>query len=207
MKKCCGAASPTSLQRILAAARDLFASRGFHQTAMAELASAAGVSVGMIYRLFEGKAEIIVAIVQEDTDERVRTIAELSDQVKSGEVSVENAFEQLATQALTKSSDALSFEIMAEAHRNAKVADRIGTFCGRFRDVIRDLALAANPALSDDELDGAEEFLLALLFGLSNRNLSRPCLGTGETSRFCVEMVLRALKPTAGWPAASHQPA
>ncbi len=202
MKKCCGAASPTSLQRILAAARDLFASRGFHQTAMAELASAAGVSVGMIYRLFEGKAEIIVAIVQEDTDERVRTIAELSDQVKSGEVSVENAFEQLATQALTKGSDALSFEIMAEAHRNAKVADRIGALCGRFRGVIRDLALAANPALSDDELDGAEEFLLALLFGLSNRNLSRPCLGTGDTSRFCVEMVLRALKPAAALPTA-----
>jgi AcrR family transcriptional regulator len=38
--------------RILTAARSLFSSKGFHQTSMAQLASAAQVSVGQIYRLF-----------------------------------------------------------------------------------------------------------------------------------------------------------
>ena len=55
-------------ERILEAARTLFDSHGFHQSSMAELAVAAQVSVGQIYRLFKGKEDIIAAIVQADYD-------------------------------------------------------------------------------------------------------------------------------------------
>ena len=50
--------------RILTAARTLFSANGFHQTSMAQLASAAQVSVGQIYRLFKGKEEVIEALVE-----------------------------------------------------------------------------------------------------------------------------------------------
>ena len=40
------------------AARSLIAERGFHQTAMADIAKEAKVSVGAIYRAFENKADI-----------------------------------------------------------------------------------------------------------------------------------------------------
>ena len=47
--------------RIMDAARTLFSSNGFHQTSMAQLATAAQVSVGQIYRLFKGKEDVIEA--------------------------------------------------------------------------------------------------------------------------------------------------
>ena len=53
-------------ERIVAAARCLFSSRGFHQTAMADLAKEAKVSVGAIYRSFESKADIVRAIIVAD---------------------------------------------------------------------------------------------------------------------------------------------
>jgi TetR/AcrR family transcriptional repressor of uid operon len=52
-----------SRERIVSSARHLFATQGFHQTPMSELAVAAGVSVGQIYRLFTGKNAVIQAIV------------------------------------------------------------------------------------------------------------------------------------------------
>src|SRR3546814_19878866 len=52
-------------ERIVNAARRLLGSKGFYATTTAELAVAAAVSIGQIYRLFTGKAAIILAIVQE----------------------------------------------------------------------------------------------------------------------------------------------
>ncbi|TPG20045.1 TetR/AcrR family transcriptional regulator [Sphingomonas koreensis] len=182
-----------SRQRIVAAARHLFATQGFHQTAMADLASAAGVSVGQIYRLFAGKSDLILAIVHEDADDKLAEMTRLCDKVTSGEETVEAGFTQLAARALSKGDEALSFEILAEAHRNADVAATIAKLCGRYRSIIRELACAANPRLSDAELAAAEELLLAVMFGLGHRALSCPALSVEETAQQTARMILAAL--------------
>src|SRR3546814_5026826 len=51
------------------ASRELFAAKGFHSAPMAELAAAAQVSVGQIYRHFPCKDDIIVGIAEEDAHE------------------------------------------------------------------------------------------------------------------------------------------
>ncbi|RXD03421.1 TetR/AcrR family transcriptional regulator [Sphingomonas sp. UV9] len=183
-----------SRERIVATARHLFATQGFHQTPMSELAQAAEVSVGQIYRLFTGKNAVIQAIVMQDAIGKAAEMQTTNDSVKSGRLSIEDGFIELTRRALSKGDEALSFEIMAEAHRNTEVADTIADLCRGFRRIIRDLACVANPDLSDDGLEGAEEMILAFMFGLGHRTLSRPKLSDDETARLTGRMILAAVR-------------
>ncbi|MDE8653122.1 TetR/AcrR family transcriptional regulator [Novosphingobium album (ex Liu et al. 2023)] len=179
--------------RVVAAARRLFAARGFHQTAMADLAAEAQVSVGTIYRVFAGKADIIRAIIVADSE---RIFAELNhdiDRALSGEAPVEAVIEQIVERHLAEQADALVHEALAEAHRDEKVAALIGHFFARYREIVRRLVGLANPRLSERELDAAEELMIACLFGLGHRTLIRPRLDPDEAARIITGMILSAL--------------
>ena len=68
---CCTAPSRADARRdkLLDAARTLFAERGFHSTGVAQIASASGVKVGQIYRDFANKEEIVAAIAVRDLEQ------------------------------------------------------------------------------------------------------------------------------------------
>ncbi len=53
-------------QQILAAAKQLFATQGVGATSMKEIAQAAGVGKGTLYRHFEHKGELCRALIKED---------------------------------------------------------------------------------------------------------------------------------------------
>ncbi|PZU59543.1 MAG: TetR family transcriptional regulator [Sphingobium sp.] len=192
-------------RQVVAAARHLFAARGFHQTAMADLAEEAGVSVGAIYRSFKGKADIITAIFAEDTRDRLEDIGPLPSRISAGLISVEDAIGMMVRKSLDGKDEALSFEILAEAHRNPEVARTITGMCNEFRTVFREITRMANPALDAIDLDAAEELLLACLFGLGHRLLSEPRLSVDETVRLATRMILAALcaQPVTEAPARS----
>lgn len=180
--------------RILASARTLFDSHGFHQTSMAELAAAAQVSVGQIYRLFKSKEDIIEALVHDDADQWCNQMGALQIRLDAGELTVEQTFEQLLLQTIDEKDEALSFDILAESFRNGEVADTIGTMCQRFRAYLRYFACAANDQLSGEALDAAEEMLLACLFGLGHRSISRPRLSATVSARRTAQMFVTALR-------------
>src|SRR5215472_666277 len=52
-----------SREEILKAATDLFATRGFHETSMAEVARVARVSKALIFWHFKSKEELFVAVL------------------------------------------------------------------------------------------------------------------------------------------------
>ena len=56
----------SSSKRIMEAAASLFAARGFHQTAMMDVAERAGVSVGLIYRYFSNKEDMIATVAERE---------------------------------------------------------------------------------------------------------------------------------------------
>lgn len=178
---------------ILIAARALFSGRGFHQTSVAELAGAAHVSIGQIYRLFKGKEEIIGAIVHADFDGRLAQMAALKDKLDAGQCNAIQLFEALVSHALEEREEALGFEIMAEGLRNPGLSGVIGDMCGQYRAYIRHFSCAANPSLSGEALDGAEELVLACLFGLSHRTLSRAKLDTQRTAVLTARMIVAGL--------------
>lgn len=61
--------------RILDAARACFAERGFHGASIANIAQAAEISQGLIYRYFTNKAAIVHAIIDEQRGRRGDTLA------------------------------------------------------------------------------------------------------------------------------------
>nr|WP_087576130.1 TetR/AcrR family transcriptional regulator [Sphingomonas sp. CDS-1] len=184
----------TARDRILNAARDLFAANGFHQSAMAELATAAQVSVGQIYRLFKGKEDIIEAIVKSDTQERETMISSLQTRLDAGEISIERTFELLLLEVMDDPHEALSFDILAEAFRNAPVRDTITDMCRGLRKSLGDFACVANPDLSGEALKSAEEIILACLFGLGHRSLSAPDISAERTAKRAAFMIVAALR-------------
>lgn len=52
-------------QQILAAAQTCFARKGFHQTTMQDISQTAGISVGLIYRYFQNKEQVIATLATE----------------------------------------------------------------------------------------------------------------------------------------------
>lgn len=180
--------------RILTAARTLFNSHGFHQTSMAELATAAQVSVGQIYRLFKSKEDIIEALVHDDADQWCNQMDALQVRLDAAELTVEQTFEQLLLETIDEKDEALSFDILAESFRNSEVADTIGAMCQRFRVYIRYFACAANDTLSGEALDAAEDMLLACLFGLGHRSISRPRLSAPVAAGRTAQMIVAALR-------------
>lgn len=183
-----------SADRIRIAARELFATNGFHQTSMSELASAADMSVGLIYRSFKSKGDIIEAIVRADFDEKLGELDDLLKRLKEGELTTLQTFQELFLQVIDEGDEALSFDILAEGFRNRRVGETIGEMCERFRDYLREFALAANAGLEGDELEGATELLLGCLFGLGHRSISTPKLDSAHIAEQSARMIVAALK-------------
>jgi AcrR family transcriptional regulator len=60
---------PQRRERILDAAADAFAARGFHATSIGEIAAAAGITKPVIYDHFSSKRELFVALMETARDE------------------------------------------------------------------------------------------------------------------------------------------
>lgn len=88
--------NPARKERIIAAAADLVATRGYHAVGMADIGAASGITGSAIYRHFESKSAVLVAlfdrvidelasrasrIVQESPDERHALTLLVRDQV------------------------------------------------------------------------------------------------------------------------------
>lgn len=63
--------------KLLAAASDLFADRGFSATTVANVAARAGVATGLLYQHFPGKDELLAAIVAEAQADLTRLLDRL----------------------------------------------------------------------------------------------------------------------------------
>jgi len=62
-------------ERLLAAARNVFARRGFHGASVEEIAAEAGFSTGALYSNFEGKEDLFLALMDRETDAHAAAIA------------------------------------------------------------------------------------------------------------------------------------
>jgi AcrR family transcriptional regulator len=187
----------TPRQRIIGAARRLFKEKGFHSTPIAELAAAASVSVGMIYRLFPGKDDIIVAICEENLQARLAEMEEVFGAVERGEYSVFEALEAIARGTIIANDSGLVFEVLAEAYRNPRVAERMRALSAPYRDKILSLATLARPQGGAKELDAYADVMIACFFGLGHRTVWRSALDIEQTSHEAASILLRALKAPA----------
>ncbi|HEX5406015.1 MAG TPA: TetR/AcrR family transcriptional regulator [Pseudonocardiaceae bacterium] len=68
---------PDRRQRILTAAAELVAQRGYHDVGMAEIGAAAGVTGSAIYRHFDNKSAVLVAMFDRVIDDLSRDAGEI----------------------------------------------------------------------------------------------------------------------------------
>jgi AcrR family transcriptional regulator len=68
------AARGTARERLLDAAAEVFAERGYRAAGVEEIASAAGVTKGAVYWSFRGKQDLFFALMDERVDRRAREL-------------------------------------------------------------------------------------------------------------------------------------
>ena len=68
---------PERRQRILAAAAELVAERGYHEVGMSDIGAAAGIVGSGIYRHFDGKSAVLVALFDRVIDDLTRGAAQI----------------------------------------------------------------------------------------------------------------------------------
>jgi AcrR family transcriptional regulator len=136
-------------REILDAAEKLFIESGFHQTGMAAICAAAGISPGALYRYFPSKTAIIRGIVEDEAREAALWL----DAVEAAPDLVPALIDALDA-AIREVADAdyrrLALEIGAEAARDSEIGAILASAQAEVRmRIARVLALAGRTETAD----------------------------------------------------------
>jgi len=159
-------------ERILNAARGCFANSGFHAASMSTIAETAGISPGLIYRYFENKSAIILAIIEQQLElsktriRELRATGDLSCQI----VEYFNQREQCSENVMNMS---LYLESSAEASRDPQIASALrkfdDTMLGEVADWLSRPQALGGYGLPRDIAPARAQMLLCLIDGLKLR--------------------------------------
>ncbi|MGK0417386.1 MAG: AcrR family transcriptional regulator [Halopseudomonas sp.] len=180
-------------ERIINAARLLFGAKGFHPTTTAELAAEASVSMGQIYRHFDSKSDIVLAIVEQNVHMRLAQMDAIFEAVECGSCSIFEAFKTISESSLALDDSSLSYEILAEAVRNASVAEKLETLTTFFQDGVRRLAVLAQPDIPPGGLEAYVDIMMACFVGLGLRTALNSSVDVDQASRSTACLMLRML--------------
>ncbi|MDZ4370404.1 MAG: TetR/AcrR family transcriptional regulator [Phenylobacterium sp.] len=166
---------------------------GFHGASMAEIAQAAGLSVGQIYRYFENKEAIVAAIVARDIAEMQAWTTEI--QTRDGGLT-----DAILAKCATAVSDhydrdraALDLEVAAEAARNPDVARIVEAADVEKRALGEALLQRTLPeGHSDCERRARGEVLNMLFEGMTVRGVNNPH-GDREAITHVLQAIVRRL--------------
>lgn len=158
--------------QVLDAAVLAFGRSGFHGASMADIATAASMSVGQIYRYFANKEAIIAAIVARDLEEAVK----LLDDVRTRQADEADQIIELVRHKMTHMDDpvraALSLEILAEAARNPKVAAIIRQADETGRAWLRDML--DRRGVTSECIEARMDMIAILVEGWTMRRVRNP---------------------------------
>jgi AcrR family transcriptional regulator len=113
-------------QEIVTAALRLLSEKGFGQTSMADIATAAGLSIGAVYRYFPSKDALVLAVCGEDDGERV-----------PGDTAAE-AIQHLRHRVDPHRSGRPHARLVAQIWGSAAVDDRLAATVARRHTEVRD---------------------------------------------------------------------
>lgn len=181
-------------QQILDAAEACFRLHGFHAASMAEIAKSFGMSAGNIYRFFDSKEAIILALIDRDMDEildRINQLENEGDVIESVLKGMEECISDRSGRGL------LDLEILAEASRNPTVAEKIrrndALARERLREALFGKAVAGGRRASRDEA-ARIEVLIAMFDGVTVRGLRNPDIDVAAMARVLHGVVSHVLE-------------
>ena len=172
-------------RQILRAAGQCFAEKGFHQASMAEIAKAAGLSMGLLYRYFANKDALVLAFAELSRANSVALFESLATSTDPRR-DLAGVVDALLGEALDPALLRLQMEVMAEACRN----DTLMAALRREDALAREALLASLEALRERGLakppvpaPALVELLNALFEGLTVRLAMQPDLDRGRLAR------------------------
>jgi AcrR family transcriptional regulator len=189
-------------ERLLGAARTVFARSGFHGASVEEIASEAGFSTGALYSNFDGKEDLFLAVMERAIDEHAR---EISDAVGARSSMTERATggaRQWMTMIEREPEVLLLFmEFWAYGVRDAHVRPNVAAQFARVRELLTRL-IADGVREFDLELDVPAEQLAvvidALADGIARQKLADPDAIPDELMGSVLSLLFAAVTRPAG---------
>jgi len=149
-------------RQILDAAAACFARDGFHRTSMQDIVRESGISAGLVYRYFEGKDDVIAAIVTEWHDQRQVFATGTVGERTAAYLDYLRAVGQPAAEPTLR----LGVQIWAEAMRNPRIRDLSRRNVDDPRQAVA-AALAEAPLAPGIDPDAFARVLIAVYQGLA----------------------------------------
>jgi AcrR family transcriptional regulator len=189
-------------ERLLRAARSVFARSGFHGASVEEIASEAGFSTGALYSNFTGKEDLFLVLMEREIDAYAREIA---DAVRARASIAERATggaRQWMTMIERDPEVLLLFmEFWAYGVRDARVRPKIAARFARVRELLTTL-IADGVREFDLELDIPAEQLAvaidALADGIARQKLADPDAVPDELMGRVLSLLLAGATRPAG---------
>jgi len=172
--------------RILQAAKRCFVEHGFHAASMANISDAAHMSPGLIYRYFENKNAIILAIIDRQLQESRAGIEALNHATDFVARLVE-VFRQLQSADDELLNPTLFLETSAQASRDPQIAQALSqsdsTTRAGLADWLARLARHEGRTSDQQEVEARALILQCLIEGLIVRAVREPGLDTSVLAR------------------------
>src|SRR5437660_1227291 len=164
--------------RLLGAARRVFARSGFHGASVEEIASEAGFSTGALYSNFDGKEDLFLVLMEREIAEHAREISEAVSARSSIDERATGGARQWMTMIEREPELLLLFmEFWAYGVRDAQVRPKVAARFAQVRELLTSL-IADGVREFDLELDIPAEQLAvaidALADGIARQKLADP---------------------------------
>ena len=186
-------------QQVLDAAGACFREEGFHGASMSRIAARAEMSVGHIYRYFDSKESIIIALVQRDCAKFDRWLKRMISSAATIQTVIANLRRGMPW-LLNRDRAAIFLEMHAEAGRNPKIAAVLIEMDVNLRALLQELIVRvrqSSGAGAQDVPDVTIEIVLLQLQGVAARVTLNPDLDPKVFQEGFERVALAVLAPEA----------
>lgn len=194
-------------ERILAAARQVFAAKGFAAATVDDVATSAGVSKGALYHHFHSKDDLFFALLGHRDAPALASLAQKAQAADTFEEIIRLVVrEWLAHYTSDPLFAALSLEFRLQATRDPRFRERVTQFRSALRSMLQGLIEAGQAdGAVPEEVDSAGA--AAVLFGLLDGVALACCTERDAFDRPLVEDVAAAAQRIVAARDVAHVPA
>jgi AcrR family transcriptional regulator len=154
-------------QRIIAAVRASVASRGAAASTFDHVAREAGVSRGLLHYYFGSKERLLVEVVRQDCDDRIRAMDERLAGARSADEVMQALLIGLAEFLGEPSSQAVIYEMLSASRHSEEIRAELAELYRRFREHMA-IALREKEREGIVKLEAEPEAVASMLLALGD---------------------------------------
>lgn len=160
-------------QAILAAAKRLFAERGYHATSVSDLARETELPVGSIYTYFENKDDVVRTVIEEGWELFFQDLMAALDEAEGPTEKLRIVLDRFLP-SLFKDIDLISL-ILSEVGKLPGLEEKLERLAEVFRVIVVDMGAAGGRAFDFSSSQARAAIILFLLGSLDSVRLARDC--------------------------------